>query len=389
MVTGLVTFALRRPEAFIRPEFLGEEAGVFWAATAVLHRLDALLTPWNGFVYVVPRAVFEVASIWPATIAPAVVLGIFGVQLGVIALFLASDRMVDALPDPRARLVAGVAVFLLPFASGVYSSSLQIQWWMAIYLTALLVTRPPRTRGAAWADRIGAALTALTGPATIVLAPAFFVRRRLDIAVITTAGAVIQVAAYAGSPRVPSDEINLFQLPLVLLERLGTIPLGDELGDAVMRGDLALPAALVGLGAFAIAAWSLPRPTLLAFGYIALALPAMGMIAGATEDFRQGIFGARYFVPAAWLAWVAFGMAFSARPRTSVVLFALLAAGLVSGWRGWPNEDTHWAAYAGCIGGRAVCTVPIDPHVWDVHWVPGSYRVPAAAARDGTPIYGP
>lgn len=392
IVLGLLILVIRRPEAILRPQFLGEEAAAFYAATFVLNPAEAILTSWNGFIYLGPRLAFALSRLVDPPYAPVAVFALFAIGLAWTALFIGSSRMAEAIPDARVRWFGAVAVFLLPFATGEYASVLQVTWWWAIYLAALLVATDARTRAERWMDRAGAIAAAFTGPAAILLAPLYLARRgrRVDLTAIVCAGAVAQLLALLSSPRRPPEGVDLLRVPMILVERIGALPLGDILGQYFFQlsNRVLLIALLPILISFLWAARSVPRRTLLVFGYVAIAIPIMGFMAVPTEGMRGASHGARYFIPLAWLMMITAAAALMDRRPPALILGAALALGLAFSLRGWPFDDTDWPRHAYCIGSRTPCVVPMDPPVWNVYW-PGSsgFRVPAAAGPSGAPVY--
>jgi len=392
IVVGVLILVLRRPEAVLRPQFLGEEAAAFYAATFVLNPVEAIGTSWNGFIYLGPRLAFALARLVAPPFAPVAVFGFFALGLAFTAWFVGNSRLADAIPDGRVRWFAALAVFLLPFATGEYASVLQIHWWWAIYLAALLIATDPRSSAQRWMDRAGALVAAFSGPVAILLAPLFLAhgRRRLDLAVIVGAGAAVQLVAFLSSPRRIAEGIDLLRVPVVLIERIGVLPFGDILGQYLFQlSDRRLLFALLPiLISFLWAARSLPRRSLLVFGYLAIAIPILGFMAVPTEGMRGASHGARYFIPLAWLMMITAAAALTDRRPPALILLAAFALGLAFSWRGWPFDDTDWTLHSYCIGSQTPCVVPIDPPVWNVYW-PGSgeFRVPAAAGPSGAPVY--
>jgi hypothetical protein len=300
--------------------------------------------------------------------------------------------MGQAIPDARVRWFAALALFALPFATGEYASVLQVPWWWAIYLAALLVATDPRSRAERWMDRIGAAMAAFSGPVAILMAPLFLARarKRPDLAAIVSVGAAIQALAYLSSPRRPPEGVDLLQIPLVLVERIGVLPFGDVFGEYLFQlSDRRLLLAILPiLISFVWAARSLPARTLLVFGFLAIAIPIIGFMAVPTEGMRGASHGARYFIPLAWLMMITAAAALLDRRPPALILGTALALGLAFSWRGWPFDDTDWNRHAYCIGSPTPCVVPMAPPVWNVYW-PGSgeFRVPAAAGPSGEPVY--
>src|ERR1035437_7757125 len=156
---------LRSPDMATHPAFLEEETGGWWSATFVRSPLETLVTPWNGSIYVLPRAGFLVARLLPVWRAPQGASIVFILTLALLAGFIASRRLAEAIPGDYVRALVGVGVVLLPFdKTFVYATILDAPFWLAIYLALLLVATPPLTRAWKIADVLGAAVAAFSGP---------------------------------------------------------------------------------------------------------------------------------------------------------------------------------------------------------------------------------
>lgn len=295
------------PVASARPEPAGRIGGVWWSAVIVFGVLllrtwqtlaapafldeelagwvgqGNVLAPWHGFVYPLIRLAFLPGSPFLAQLVM-----IAGVAL--VAGFLASDRMAQAIPDERVRIAAGVGLAFLPFADArIYTTVINLHWFLAIYLVALALATPSR-----W-DRLGA-LVAFSVPAAIFIAPLYVLRRRDRwVTGVVLAAAAVQLASILASPRTT----GIPDIPMTLA-RIGIAPLGDHLGwvlvNVVTLG-FALGTLIVA-SAFALRS-SLPRSTVLAFGFVSLAIAGAGM--ATVTDPASPWEGVRYLVMGTWL----------------------------------------------------------------------------------------
>jgi hypothetical protein len=347
VIIGLIVFAiffLRQPTELIRPQFVWEEAGAYWAMSFVQDPVHFLFDPWVGYLSVPPRAVFLLTRLGPPEIAPAVGDVMHGLIVAAVSIFLLSDRLGSALPDRRLRIGFALALPLLPITEP-FGSPLSMQWFLAVYLAALALAD-----GRRWYDVPFATLAVLSGFACAIAAPLFWWRRdRLSVAV--TAGAAVQFALVAQSSRhpLPFDAVAL-----------------------VLRASI--PGSIVILLAV-VAARSLPLRTLVAFGYLGVVTAAMGVLAMGLSVGDPSV-GSRYFFAlAACVALIAMSSTLKHHAE-GAVLAGLLIAGSIHAFSAPVLPDTNWAANARCIGGPVPCTVPIVPPEWSVVW-PGndSYRM--------------
>jgi hypothetical protein len=295
----------------------------------------AILLPWHGFLHVVPRVIFDVAAFGPARYGPAVVMAVEWSLVALLAVFLASDRLADGIPDRRVRV--GLALALPVLGTEVVGSALDADWYLAVFLAALPLARTGRY------DPLWAILAGLSGPASIVAWPLFLQRR---LWMLVAGCGLVQLAVFAASSREP---------------------VGIDILAAMIR-----VAPLLLLGGLALWSTPIPKRTLVAFGWVAMCL----YIAGATSlGSAFAMWGDRYlFVLYVALALVAISGAIN-RCLTAAPLMGVLIASVVIAFRQPMPPNTDWSSNADCIGSQVRCRVPIYPASWSVDWTP-DYAVP-------------
>lgn len=305
------------------PAFLEEET-VGWVSE------DNLAAPWNSFLYPVIRLAFLLARPFgdaaPLVTSLAMVAGI-----ALVAAFLASDRMADAIPDQRVRLASAVGLAALPYGDArIYTTTINLHWFLAIYLGALLLATPT-VGGWRIVDRIGA-LAAFSVPAVMFLAPLYLWRRRhVDrwVLAVVLSGAAAQVASMLLSPRASGgDPLSLAGHAIV---RMGLAPLGDRNGWVLIDNPaLGIALALLVLAAALLLRDRLPAPTVVVFGVLAAALGVAGMSTGIPDQLSRPDEAARYFVVGAWLLLTIAAAGLVSRRPAGVVLGALLVFGIMT-----------------------------------------------------------
>lgn len=380
-VIAAALFVLRSPHLLTHPAFLEEETGGFWATTFARPALETLIIPWNGFMYVLPRAAFLAARVLPSQLAPLAPAGIYILTVALIAAFVASDRLADAIPDRRVRTFAGVGLVLLPFGeTWVYATVLDVHFWLAIYLALLLVASVPSSRRFWLIDVIGSAVASFDGPASVFLAPLYLAqfRNRPAAALVVFAGAGAQVVTFATSARQAASLGDPVGVLVVAFGRALTSPLGDRLGYQVF-GPQSLPLLVVSVVAVAsfAAGSSLPVRTVAVLTYAGLAVAITGTLSqvNSLADLATPTDQGRYFIVAAWTVFL-FGLAALRVGRSSgVLLLTFFIVGLASTARVTPIAGPSWE----CVGLPAPCVAA------SVVW-PGSaatYRVPVGVERQG------
>lgn len=392
-VLGLFLLVVRGPELLLRPQFVYEEAGAFWAWSFEGDPIGQILRPWSGFLQVAPRIAFLAGHAVPPTAAPAITTLILFALIAAVAAFLVSDRLSEAIPSRMARLLLASLLFLLPGVGAAFQSVLNAQWFLSVYLLGLLLATDPSRRWAA-IDLVGGLIAGLTGPFAIVLAPLFVATRssphRSRLAFVMSACAVVQVAVFLMSSRRPVGLADPGSAVAVVIEHFAALVVGRSFAEFTFA---AMRPALIVIGLLAaVVTWrslvSLPRRTVLAALYLSVATAALGLASTGTTYLALPDQGARYFLAAAVVVAMAVAAATTSRRPVGLVLAGLYVFGIVGDLRLAPSPDSRWAEQASCIGGLAPCTVLVEPPAWSVVW-PGLHRgylPPSGFRPDGVPI---
>lgn len=174
--------------AFLRatPYLVWEEPTEFWARVPTMPPLSYLVEPWAGYLQLPARATFLVAhavdSVTLTRILGAVVVGL-------VAAFLASDRLAPAVPGRRVRLAFALSLALLPVAEP-YVGPLNAQWWLALFLVGMVLTTERR-----WWDYPAIAFAGLSGVGACLALPLFRDRRGLVLLGVCTLQGASLIAA--------------------------------------------------------------------------------------------------------------------------------------------------------------------------------------------------
>jgi hypothetical protein len=402
VVSTMAIFLLRSPSVITHPAFLEEEIAGWWSATFARSPLETLATPWNGTLYVLLRAGFLLDRLLPISIAPMGGSILFILTLGLIAGFIASGRLAEAIPGDWVRAAIGVGLVLLPFrVVHEYATILDLPFWLAIYLTLLLVATPPTNRAWKAADLAGAAVAAFSATAALVLAPLYLlsIRRRPAVSLVVLSGAAVEAVTFLTSQRRPVD-LDPAGVLVVAVSRMLTSPFGDNQGYKLFAHPvIAIAVMAVVAIAFVLAARKLPRVTVAVLVYASAAIAVLGTMGQANSPANLPNFTdqGRYFIISAWTllavgvaglaagvkSWKPViptfgGMGDLARLAARVgglVLCLSLAYGLRSTARVDPIFGPQWA----CVGSNTACTAG------SVYWPgdPAQFKVPVGTSTSG------
>ena len=223
VVAAALCLALRKPWALLTPQLWAEDGSIFLVQDEQLG-LGAWLTPYNGYLHLLPRMVAWLTSRlvdvawWPAAYNGAA-------YLGTIALFARlASRRVD-LPAKPALILA----FSLVVGTGeVLIVLTNLQWLAAFFLLLQVFTRPPQNHWERTGDLALLAVVGLNGPFAAVFGPLLAwrwweSRGRDDLAVLAVAGAtaVTQGLLLLQTPLDINAEAAPFR-PLMALSVLGS-----------------------------------------------------------------------------------------------------------------------------------------------------------------------
>ena len=160
----------RRPDMLLNPQFWEEDGAIFFRQNYE-SGFNALFIPYAKYIHLIPRLVAYVASFFPVALAPA----IYAYATLAMTLGIGAKLMSSRLELPYKPLLV-VAIALVPTGGEVILNLTNIHWYSALLLTALVLQKPPTTRGQMTSDFILLGLAGLTGPFIIAFAPLFLLR---------------------------------------------------------------------------------------------------------------------------------------------------------------------------------------------------------------------
>ena len=160
--------ALRKPWALHTPQFWAEDGEIFmkqddaWGA-------GAFLTPYNGYLHLLPRLIAWIASHtadvawWPAIYNWSA----FAISVALFA------RMASPRVELPAKPWLMLALVLVVGTGEVLLNVTNLQWFAAFFLVLHLFTARPTTLGQRLGDLLILLVIGLNGPFAIVFAPLF------------------------------------------------------------------------------------------------------------------------------------------------------------------------------------------------------------------------
>jgi len=157
---------VRRPDVFATPQFWHEDAVVFLTQQRANGFLEALLTPYAGYLHAYPRLIATAADALPLLWTPTLHL------VGACLAWLVSALVVATSPvfvGTARRILAAVVLVAVPQGGEVFANLTNAQWPLAAAL-ALLMVEPPGARRLTWQAPF-VVVAGLTGPFSLLIAP--------------------------------------------------------------------------------------------------------------------------------------------------------------------------------------------------------------------------
>lgn len=385
---------LSRDPAILADAQFWAEDGTVWFAQAHRLGLAALVRPESTYLQTVSRLVAWLATPLPLRWSPtAYAAAAFLIQL-LVPLFFVSERCATLWPRRAERFAFGCLLMVLPNTTEVYVNLTNSQWHLAMLAFLILQAAPAASIGAFWFDSAALALSALSGPFSILLLPTAALalwaapsRAQLVRTVLVGAGAIVQLAVILGAAHVRSSAplgASVAVLMQIVADQILYAGLfGISTLNAVAQGPLwrsgVGPAALCVLAlVMAVAScrsrgWPMVQACLFATLVVAAALahPQISITDPQWPAMTRPNSGSRYFVvPLA--VWLAVCASLLRHPRAVLRVLAGAAVGCTllvavpSDWTRWSEPDRGFPALARQFDASprgTVMTLPIRPWI--------------------------
>ena len=194
----------RMPEIVLKGRFWAEEGRNFFANAWTAPPLQALFTPYGGYLNLVANAATLAARVlMPLRLAPYVTISV-GLAFQLLPPLLLLTARDAWLGRPRTRIAGVLLLLLVPGSEEIWLQSLHCQFQLTLCCGIVLALEP--VAGAACVARLAVlALAPLCGPGSIVLVPLFLLRAALDRSgtrllegLTLGAGSAIQLLLFVG-----------------------------------------------------------------------------------------------------------------------------------------------------------------------------------------------
>lgn len=160
----------RRPDAFLNPQFWGEDGTIFFKG-CIDHGFKSILMPYAGYFHLVPRLIACAASLFPFSIIPTV-YNFFALAA---ILFVGGALFSSRCSIPFKPLLA-LSMILVPHYGEVFMTVTNIQWYLCFLPLILLCKEPPVKFYQYFLDYLIIILCGLTGPFIVLLLPLFLIK---------------------------------------------------------------------------------------------------------------------------------------------------------------------------------------------------------------------
>ena len=389
-----VTLFFRSPMLFLHPRFWAEEGSYYYAALQGRGFGSSFVLVVNGNFQLLTNWIAYCATLVPARFAAHVTTGLSLLVLGVFAGMVGLLSWQRRWPLPLAAVLL-VNLALLPQGYELYLTGTNVQWiCSACVLLLLLLDVSGWTRARLRLSYLLVIVAGLTGVCSVLLAPAFLLRKTVQpsafhfrCGLILSACALLHALVIASTPhpgRLVPSELFFLSFPLAL-QTVWSPLLGGGNVDTLLAWIFTGPwprlgTALIYLGALALAVFSLwgatrsakskALPWFLAWAWLSVSvLNVLGSL-GNPWALVSGWAGGRYFFLGAICFLLLLAFVASNKPaapsRGAVFLLALvMASALTTVFRGgWIDpliRGESWEAAVERCGDRRPCQVRIWP----------------------------
>jgi hypothetical protein len=385
----------RRPDVLFHAQFWAEDGKMWYADAYNLGVIQPFLHPAAGYFDTLPRLAALFVQVLPFSLAPlafncmAIVIQVLPAQ------FLMSSRCRE-MGSTTARCLFAFLYLALPNSQELHANITNAQWRFALLAILIFFAQPART--ALWNafDLSVVALSGLSGPFIIFLAPITAIlhrsepRNRWRFLLLTVAGftAMVQVTALlvsVGSER-PMNAVRAASPELLIRILARQVFLAALVGKRVLSGfsldsTSGLILAIVAVSAgFAIELYVFLKAPIVWKAVILFSLCMLGasmaypMTLSPQWPALLASGGGRYwFFPivafVSSLVWMLHGRNPVLIRGTAVALLLLMSFGIIQDW-GLPRAvDLHLEEYArrfSELPSGATLFIPINPVGWSM-----------------------
>jgi hypothetical protein len=173
-VVALLIFIARRPDIVTNAMLWAEDGSVWFADAYDNPWWVMLLQPHAGYLQLFPRVIFELAAHLPIGVVP-----LFGVWLALLVraavpAFIFSSRF--SWIDWRVKVAISAYVLLMPNLAEVHANVTNTHWYLGLYLIAVVLADPPRSRLWTVHDWLALIVAGASGPLIVFAALALLLR---------------------------------------------------------------------------------------------------------------------------------------------------------------------------------------------------------------------
>ena len=169
LAATLVILFVRRPDAFLNPQFWAED--FLFLVDAEHGGWNTLFTPKTGYLHLIPRTIAGVAAHLDPLLQP-----IFFSAGALAVLLVVILGCLSARHDLPGKPLLALAVVLVPHSGEVFFNPTNAQWIAALALLLTLIKRDPST-ARQWTSDLGVLIFAgLSGPFILFAAPFYALR---------------------------------------------------------------------------------------------------------------------------------------------------------------------------------------------------------------------
>jgi hypothetical protein len=375
-VCTIILFA-RKPDAFLRPQFLAEDGTLYFADA---HRLGmrALWQPYRGTYWLFQRLVAHLGTYLPAAYEPRWYN--FASLMGTLAVI---SFVFLAKADLRLRAILALAV-LCPNCGEVYVCLVNSHWILSLILPLIVISHEPDSVTRATVEVLLLSLVGLTGPLILTVLPLFSLRaalRRTGYSLLLFA--VVAACAFA---QLVQLEVSRSEGAVCWLNANWLGFWGNGLSGLLFckwvylfrcpKNPLLFVITVMLFASLTLDA--LRQKDMVRLGFLATALGVLLMTSyayrhGQGPEIMSRCLGSRYtYIPAVMLIWSIALTRPKRLPRLCLpdLLLLLIALASFSHFRFEQLADFRWSEACRIVTDRRPGRIPINPTGWFIDYSP-------------------
>lgn len=375
LLIAIIYFA-RMPGAFTHPQFFGED-GIIFFDQAYIFGWKSLLTPYSGYIHLIPRIIAKLALYFPLEATQVIFT-----YSAITCLIATAAAILYSRLNRLTKCLFAISLISLPVSGAVFGTLTYIQCFAASLFYIMLTQAQPVNNKQRFFDYSCLSLLSLTGPYVCFMLPFFcmkYWRQRSNYSLYClipiVIGAYVQTYCYLISPRFSyTDHLLNFGIKVFAFRLVNPMLLWFHASQpfTLSSSSLLVIVFLLPIITCLFIAHRQQYPTFSL--YTALLIAALLFLSGLTAQHHDLYFlpshESRYFyLPTLLTAWFYIQMLSVNRAGRIIatIMLTLLLIGSIHHFRFFArtfDDQQHWQQTVRALKAHKKATIHTYPHIW-------------------------